>query len=416
MSDIVLGSTLHVCMLVTNDMFSDPRVSRHAVTLARQGFKVSIICPLSDRTRRAEVRDGYEILRVRSEFFGYWEKLAKRRKGLSAPSLSPKGALGTTRERLRLKRMLISHVKRTLLQLALLRTARKTRAHVYCANDLDTLLITTLAAGLDRPVVYDSHELWPDMLIGVPPFYKRMLMSFERLLIGRADSVMTVNSLIANVLTSRYSLKKPVNVIHNFPNREPTGPKRAMTSGDKIALYQGGYLPERGLENLVIAAQYLTPDVRLVLRGFGDIEERLRMLAVGHANVCFEEPAALEQLVDLAGYADVGIVSYLPTNLCNYLASPNKLFEYINAGLPIVTSDLPFLRKIVIGNNIGILFDPKDPKSIAAAINQATRPGNLEKFRRNVAAVAPQFTWRVEAPKLLQVYKSCVKRRTPTYF
>jgi glycosyltransferase involved in cell wall biosynthesis len=98
----------------------------------------------------------------------------------------------------------------------------------------------------------------------------------------------------------------------------------------------------------VIAADYLLPDVRLVLRGFGIIERELKALSVGRANVRFENPVDTNKLVSAAGEADVGIIPYLPTNLNNYLASPNKLFEYIQAGLPIAASDSPVMRRVVL--------------------------------------------------------------------
>jgi hypothetical protein len=82
---------------------------------------------------------------------------------------------------------------------------------------LDTLPIALIAAGFDAKVVYDSHELWPDMLLGIPEFYRKILRSLEKISIKRTHAVMTVNELIADVLKSRYSIKCPVLVVYNTP-------------------------------------------------------------------------------------------------------------------------------------------------------------------------------------------------------
>ncbi len=291
-------------------------------------------------------------------------------------------------------------------QLALMRAARRTMAHVYCANDLDTLLITRLAAGFDRTVVYDSHELWPDMLIQVPPFVKTVLMSIERFLISRVDAIMTVNEFIARVLAQRYTIKSAIHVIYNYPPKNKTLQiRREKKLGEKIeALYHGILSPERGLENLVNAAQHLLPDVVLVFRGSGILEDALKALSIGRTNIRFERPVGMREVVKAAESADVGIVPFLATNLSNYYISPNKLFEYIQAGLPIAVSNLPFLTKVVSTNDIGTVFDAREPKSIAEAINQITRKDALARQRKNVFEVASVFCWEQESKKLLQVY------------
>jgi len=375
-------------MLVRNDMVNDPRVARHAETLGAHGFRVTVVCTASPWTPAKEKRANYEILRV------------GRRLGLALEGV----AIGT-RPRSAL-RILLRITQIMTLHFALFRAARKTGAHVYCANDLDTLLMGVLAAGSDTYLVYDSHELWPDMLIGVPEFVKRMLRVYERLLIKRADVVITVNELIGQVLASRYSVTAPIEIVYNCPSTETKQRKRRRLRGRrfKIALYQGHYLPERGLENLVRAARHLLPDIELVFRGYGPVEGELRALASGTKNVRFVHPVPMEQMVDAAQDADVGIVSYIPSNLNNYLASPNKLFEYIHAGLPVAVSDGPFMRRVVCSNDIGVVFDPTDPLSIAKALNRVTRPRELLRHRKRIMVAAERYSWQAEGKKLLHTY------------
>jgi glycosyltransferase involved in cell wall biosynthesis len=395
-------------MIVANDMINDPRVARHAETLGAHGFRVTVACLRSKRATRNETRRNYDIVRASSRIADL-VALAKRRK-----QPSPRPASGTAKivcslqERKRIPkgpgRLVVVFAEIALRALALARVARDNSAHVYCANDLETLPATIIAAGFDRKIVYDSHELWPDMLIGVPQFYKRIACSLERLLIKRADTVMTVNELIANELASRYSIKVPI-YIYNCPVQSTGGQSPVYHDrAPKIALYQGIYHPERGLENLVVGSEYLLPDVQLVFRGYGPLESELRRLASGMSNVRFEPPVPMESLVEAAKNADIGLVPYLPTNLNNCLASPNKLFEYIAAGLPLAVSDVPFMRKLVRENDIGVLFDANDPQSIARAINQVTRTSELHRYRKNVLAARRKYGWHVEAEKLLRSY------------
>jgi len=413
MLELPTGDALRVCMIVSNDMLNDPRVSRHAEALGVRGFKVTVVCPLSERTNRMEERTGYEIRRVRSELFDYVKTMVKRRNPsqTSPPkaqtaSQPPPRLIARKKTLAWLKKVILTLVSILLLQLAMVREARRTRSHVYCANDLDTLPIALIAAGFDAKVVYDSHELWPDMLLGIPEFYRKILRSLEKISIKRTHAVMTVNELIADVLKSRYSIKCPVLVVYNTPATSGMNQPQRTNRDSKIVLYQGLFMPERGLENLVKSSQYLLPDVRIVLRGYGGLESELRRLASRRRNVRFDRPVAMQELVKAAQSAHVGVVSYLPTNLCNYLASPNKLFEYIQAGLPIAASDMPFMRKIILENDIGVLFDPRDPESIARALNKATRTVELSRYRRNLTQVAEKYNWENESRKLLSLYSS----------
>jgi glycosyltransferase involved in cell wall biosynthesis len=392
-------------MVVTTDMVNDPRVARHAETLGAHGFKVVVICPVSERTEPHEVRKTYEITRPRSALRETVLKLVARR-DVSSRNRDTKFS---SYEGYGLMKLMVTTGSFFLTQLALLRTAKKQHAQIYCANDFDTLLVTILAAGLDRFVVYDSHELWPDMM-GAPEPVKTIARKIERILIGRADLVITVNELIAAELKSRYSLKRTPQVVYNCPKSGSYRKRTKNPTRIKVALYQGLYAPERGLENLIEAADYLLPDVHLVLRGYGVTERELRSVAAGRRNVHFNRPVKMSELISVATEADVGLIPYLPTNLCNYFASPNKLFEYILAGLPVVASNIPFMRKVILENDIGALFDAREPRSIATAINLSTRDYVLRRQRANLASVAAKYNWNIESKKLLQAYASLSHR------
>jgi glycosyltransferase involved in cell wall biosynthesis len=401
-------------MLVTNEVTRDPRVSRHAETLARMGHDVLVVCPRTEPTSPVEERRLYRIRRC--PIFLSLRDIMKRRIRQDVRSYALKERKTSEPHRVSALRRSVAIARGTLVRLiaypayltwVLWRAGREFNAHVYFTNDLDTLLAGVLCSIGSRKLIHDAHELWPDQFIGMGVYASpaiAWIRLLERLLMKHADVVLTVNEFIAEELQRRYAITMP-KVILNTPaidhQFEPS--RRSGLRSKKVALYQGLHTFHRGLEELVMACDFLKDDVILVLRGFGPNEERLREIAERFTNCRFERPVDMEELVPVAATtADVGIVPYVPVNINNYFASPNKLFEYIQAGLPVVGSDLPFLRKIILGDKIGYVFDPRDPRSIAQAINAATRDDILPVLRDNVRKIQQQYSWTEEQKKLLE--------------
>jgi glycosyltransferase involved in cell wall biosynthesis len=296
--------------------------------------------------------------------------------------------------------------------LAFVKAGFRFNADVYVSNDLDTLLPAFLCSQMqDRKLVYDAHELWTDQFIGsdhwidgYPAWLLSLLNDMEQRLIKYCDATLTVNEFIAREMENRYGARP--NVILNLPklneHLEPHAPNKIKT-----VLYQGAYGPGRGLENVLHACHYLHHDVRISLRGYGAFESKLRQIAKSEkiSNCRFEQPVAQDDAIAAASSADVGVVPYLPLNLNNYYTSPNKLFDYIQAGLAVVASDVPYLREIITKYHIGYVFDPTDIKSMAQAINMATRPATLKRLRKNVLNIRPLFCWENEEEKYLAIFK-----------
>jgi glycosyltransferase involved in cell wall biosynthesis len=278
----------------------------------------------------------------------------------------------------------------------------RTGAQVYYCNDLDTLDVGVVMKLTGRRLIYDSHELYCEMVpVGLRKSFSAL---FEKMFVNIADVLITVNPFIASELSRRYMIIKPIHVVLNCP--ETYVPQSATQSLHKpvVALYHGGLDADRGLENLVKASLDFNDQVRLVIRGNGKLETRLRQLASDASNVRFEKRVPMDQVIQAATTADIGVIPYLATNLNQYYCSPNKLFEYIQAGLAVVTSDFPFLKQVVIDNGIGEVFDPRDPIDIARKVNFVSEKRNLEKFKRNVQRVRQKYTWQEERKKL---YVAC---------
>jgi glycosyltransferase involved in cell wall biosynthesis len=302
--------------------------------------------------------------------------------------------------------------------------ARSERAKVFHGNDLPTLPLATWAARLfGGKALYDSHELWVGMNPETTPFFNNIARWIETHYIRRMDAVITVNDLIADELHRRYSIPQPT-VVLNCP--EPVLPKKmtadyslratlSLAPQTPIILYQGRYEPGRGLEELIESGRYLKTGV-IILRGYGSNEDDLRRrvddLGVP-GRVFMVNPVPMADLVAAAAEADVGVVPYTAYSPGYYYASPNKLFEYMMAGLAIAVSNLPFLEKIVLNHDLGVVFDPKDPRDIAQHLNSLV--GNLARLqtcRDNASRLArKRYHWDYEGGKLLELYKTLAETK-----
>ncbi len=313
----------------------------------------------------------------------------------------------------------VGFLRDTLLAtFAMLRAARLENARVFHGNDLPMLPLTTWAARrAGGKALYDSHELW----VGMNPEWTSLLNAVsrwvERHYIRQMDAVVTVNDLIAEELQRRYHVPMPA-VVMNCP--EPAAPreidpvhsirtKLGLSPQTPLILYQGRYEPGRGLEELIESGQYLSQGV-IVLRGYGSNEPDLRRRVEGlgvPGRVFMVEPVPMADLVDAAREADIGVVPYTAYSPGYYYASPNKLFEYMFAGLAIAVSDLPFLEKIVRDQDLGVVFDPRNPRHIAEQLNALVcHPARLQTCRANAARVARErFNWDHEGGKLVQIYR-----------
>jgi glycosyltransferase involved in cell wall biosynthesis len=291
------------------------------------------------------------------------------------------------------------------------RFARAAVAHpadVYHAHDLNTLGPAVAAAeAIGARLVYDAHELYPD-LTGLGKGERARWRRLEQRLIARADAVIVPSAGRADEMQRRYGVRP--SVVMNCPaatappNPSASALTRERRGDEHLVVYAGGYTPNRGLENLIEAAS-LVARVRLVMIGWGPLEGRLRERASASDAVVFHDAVSPDELVPLLAGADIGLAPYVPIGLNNTLAAPNKLFEYLHAGLAVAGSDLPDIRAVVTGHQVGTLFDASDPRSIADAIDRLTRsPDALATARANARTAAPLYTWEAQEKTLLEIY------------
>lgn len=368
-------------MLLHKDVSHDTRVRREAAALAEAGHDVTVVhLP----------PPGTEV------------------NGL--PFALRPATLGRGRERLPHAARLGAEATRLALR------AAATRPDAVHAHDAAMLLPGVAAARRGgAKLVYDSHEL----ATGVP--YRRgawpaLVAAAERFGAPRADATIAVSEGIAARLGARYRLRRSAAVIRNLPDLPPPGAapapdlRRRLGVGDApLVLHQGAAAPGRGCE-VLLAALALLPDAHLLFLGAaGPDAERLRSLAARHgvaARTHLLDPVPPPALLSHTAQADVG-VSLLQDSCENHrLALPNKLFEYIAAGLPVVVSDLPEAARLVRRREIGRCAVPDDPAGVAAALAETLARRRDQGLRRRLESAARELSWAREKRRLLDLYAS----------
>lgn len=403
---------MRVCMLLRNPFTHDARVEREATTLVRAGHAVTIVAVRRDASLpEREVRDGVAVerLRVTGRAFGVARSAVRGRTGNASPGISR----GTR------VRSLVVQAGRTVstirFNLKAARRAAALRPDVYHCHDFNTLLAGILAARRHpAPIVYDSHELYAHLNVPRPTKLRtRIVEAIEARGVRRASAVITVSDSYADHLARRYGIARPV-VVRNIPRPEPAGaapteiPAALAGPGVKL-LYVGGITRNRGIEESIDALRLL-PDARLVLMGpsMPPYDEEFAALANARGvggRVAFVAPVPSSAVPSVAAHATVGLALFRNVGLSHELTLPNKIFEYLHAGLPIVGSDFPEFRRIIDGENVGLTC-ATDPDAIANAVRAITGDGEtLEKMRRNARTAAGLYTWEREASKLLDVYE-----------
>ena len=295
------------------------------------------------------------------------------------------------------------------------REAMRHPADVYHASDLYVLpALVTAARRHGGRVVLDARELYPhvDATAG-KPWATRAWSTLERRYLPHADAVLTVNDSIADRMAETYGIARPV-VVRNIPARQ-TVPRTdvlrerlGIPDTQRIVLYQGLVRYARGLERLLDAMQDV-PDAALVVIGDGPAKAALQTQAAATpgARVHFLPHTPADDLLRLTASADLGVHVPEPVTESIRLALPNKLFEYLMAGLPVVVADLPEMRAVVETFDVGLLVDPYDRDGLAAALRRALTDEVLRaRWQANLATVFETLRPEHDTDRFQQVYRT----------
>ena len=288
-------------------------------------------------------------------------------------------------------------------------------ARVYHASDLYTLpAMQHCAAQHKGQLAYDARELYAHVAATVNRPWVRATWKFvERRHIGKAAAVFTVSDSIADHLAQSCQIPRPV-ILHNAPPVQVVKPGKDIRALAKcqsdvtVLLHQGSIQKDRGCKLLADAMQYVHGAV-LIFLGNGPLKPALQDYAqannLSHC-VRFVDAVSPDQLLPVTATADVGIALLEDTCLNHRYALPNKLFEYLMAGLPVLTSELPEMARIVREYNVGRTICPSDAIGLRSALQEMVDDvAARQSWAANAPLVFGTFNWEIASDRFIRAYR-----------
>ncbi len=405
-------------MLVWNEFLHDARVTKEAETLISAGYAVTVLAlHVPEKTLAKETHvSGFEIIRVSRPILFFLRVIKARLFSANQssstktthvnPDSSARDSFYSTHIR-----PLIEPLIRFSTHLRLIDTAVSLKADIYHAHDFNVLLTTWIVAKIRKTsLVYDAHEISSDR-----EGYQNsrwLIHHLEKWLVHQVDVMLTTTEARANFFQETYNIPKPL-VLQNRPRFQIIEPNHSIRESlglEKpfpIVLYQGGIQPGRGLHNLIQAATQVE-EAYFVLMGWGRQEAEIRHLIEKKQlrDRAFIHPAvSLDQLLTYTASADIGIQVLRNTCLNHYTTDSNKLFEYLMAGLPVVASNFPEIRKIVQQYDVGFCVDPENINEIATKINELIIKKDLyHMLKNNALKAAKSLNWEAQEEEFITAY------------
>ncbi len=374
---------MKICMLVTNSLVKDPRVQREALYASSRGHEVIVLGVWDDNYSESFYSSlPYKVI-ICPINAKYREKLY---------SLSDK-----------IKRFIIP-IKELYKACIIL------KPDVIHANDFDTLPAAYLAARKIKNchVHYDSHEIYSgNPILLKHPIIRWTLLSMERFITKRIDSMSSVSNAAAMKLSDLLRIQKPTVVTNcsYYYDKKDLPRKDSFFS----VLYQGRITPFRGYEEFVLAAGELPCEIKLIVRGYGETKEVLKKICADNnfKKVEFPESVSIAELIPSAAKTSVGVVLTKPVSDNYKYTVSNKVFECIQARIPVILSDVPEHRYLNETYHIGIVVDDVTPQKIAEAILKMYNDHDFyDECLHNVDIAASILCWEKEGEKLIDCYNN----------
>jgi glycosyltransferase involved in cell wall biosynthesis len=375
---------MRIANIVINNFMRDNRVLKIAQTLSDAGHEVVVVALSAPGLPASEQRSGWRVERVTTH--------AKR-----------------------LPRGLIFGVAK-FLEIGCRMVWQYRRYDAWHCNDVEAFLMGIVAKAT-RPrlkLIYDCHEFESERN-AKSTFERRIVGWVERRFIRFAAHVFTVSPSILAAYHERYDSYGlgSMTLLRNVPHKASRAmsgnrfrPLFSIPSSDLILLYQGAFTFNRGLEQAIDSFAHL-PGVHVVFMGYGPLEALVKTACDDTPNYHFHEAVPYEDLLEHTASADVGLVSVKPTCLSYLYCLPNKIFEYIQAGIPVLTNDLPDCAALLNDYGVGRSVMPDTSEEWRAAVAElAENRDLLEEMRQGLPLAQDDLHWAREEQELVRAYSA----------
>lgn len=375
---------MKICMFLTNPCVNDTRVLKEARSLVNGGYNVTILAKYKKGLKKNDEIYGAKIVRIVKKKVPFLAKID--------------------------------------FSLKLIFNAVKQKPDFYHAHDLSTLLEAYIASKIKKgKVIYDSHEVFTEInqdtktLSG--KIKKRLWEMIENNLINKVNSVITVSDIYRDAIVKKYKPQNKISIVANcsyltkFSNKFSLRNLFKLSKNKIILLYYGTAQEGRNIDNILKSLKYLPQNY--VFAYFGsccdyitqNYSKLLNDPGIKDRVFLHREISHKEALHYVAG-SDLILAPFKPVDLGYYLACPNKVYEGIITEVPLCVSNLPFLQKVVEGENIGMICDPYDPKNMAEVVKEIMKKNNYKKFKNNIKSIKHKYIWENEEKKLLRIYNN----------
>lgn len=262
-------------------------------------------------------------------------------------------------------------------------------------------------------LVYDSREIYSQLnSLKDRPFAQKILEFREKYLVTYADKMMVTAEVDAQYLKKLFMHAIPYHTIKNLPPKQKLEEseylrKQFSIRPDKLVLlYQGWVLEGRGLDTLVTAMKDIN-FAELVIVGGGGYLDSLKELVKSEgleSKVHFTGLIPYEELSKATMSADIGVVLFEDTSISYQNALPNKLFEFIQSAIPVITSSQKTMREIVESEKIGLVIDKVDITDLLSAIQKMNDNTTRNNYKENILKIRDKYTYETQEIELLKVY------------
>lgn len=373
-----------VVSIVLNNFKNDSRVLKENISLQRAGYDVQVVALHEEPLAEFEEVQNIPVHRVK----------------LKTRSWS--------------KHKLVQFVK--YIEFIYKVVKRYKNSDIFHCNDLNALPIGVIIKRFfnrNAKIVYDAHEYEINDTPNESKYKIKIKYFLEKFLIKYTDKVITVSDSIANEYVKLYGIEKPALVLNTPPHKEIQKKNifretLGIEENQMIFLYQGGLSKGRGIEILLEAFKTIDNEhAVIVFMGYGPLESLIQKTSKEHNHIYFHRAVATDVLLDYTCSADFGILFYENNCLNHEFCSPNKMFEYLMAEIPVIVSNLYEMKRLVESNKLGTVAKQNTPDGLKVAIEEAMNL-NKEELKTNIQKLKTIYNWEEQEKVLLDVYKGLI--------